>query len=309
MMVDEKMPIIVIGGPTASGKTDFALKLAEHYPVEVVSADSRQVYRQMDIGTAKVTADEKRVVRHHLIDIIDPDQDVSVADFTRLAHVAIKDILSRKKIPVVVGGTGLYIRALTEGLLDGPTENGELRAQLLADESMEEGILHQRLIEVDPTLAHALHCRDLTRIVRGLEVFEATGTPLSELQKQHGFMEQPYRALKFALSVERPLLYDRINHRVNAMVTSGLIEETQQLLARGYGADLKSMKTIGYRQIVAHLCEGLSLDDAISWIQRDSRRYAKRQMTWFRKDKSVNWVDYNDDFVSILKWIDRFLFN
>ncbi|OEU73869.1 MAG: tRNA (adenosine(37)-N6)-dimethylallyltransferase MiaA [Desulfuromonadales bacterium C00003068] len=309
MMVDKEMPIIVIGGPTASGKTDFALKLAEHYPVEVVSADSRQVYRQMDIGTAKVTRDEQRAVHHHLINIIDPDQDISVADFTQLAHVAIKDILNRKKIPVVVGGTGLYIRALTDGLLDGPAENGELRAQLLADESMAEGILHQRLIEVDPLLAHALHRRDLTRIVRGLEVFEATGTPLSELQKQHGFMEQPYRALKFALSVERPLLYDRINRRVHAMVESGLIDETQLLLARGYGAELKSMKTIGYRQIVAHLCEGLSIDDAISWIQRDSRRYAKRQMTWFRKDKSINWVDCNDDFVSILKWIDRFLFN
>lgn len=308
MMVDKMMPIIVIGGPTASGKTDFALQLAGHYPVEVISADSRQIYRQMDIGTAKVTVEEQRAVRHHLIDIIDPDQDVSVADYTRLAHSAIKDALSRKKIPVVVGGTGLYIRALTEGLLDGPAENSELREQLLRDEAQDEGILHRRLCHVDLPLARSLHARDLTRIIRGLEVFEATGTPLSMLQKQHGFMEQPYRTLKFAISVDRPLLYDRIDGRVHKMVASGLIEETQQLLKRGYGPDLKSMKTIGYRQIVAHLCEGLPLDEAISWIQRDSRRYAKRQMTWFRKDKSIKWVDYNDDFVSILKWIDGFLF-
>lgn len=308
MMIDNPMDIIVIGGPTASGKTDFALKLAEHYPVEVISADSRQVYRQMDIGTAKVTIEEQQTVCHHLINIIDPDQDMSVADFTRLAHVAIKDVLSRKKIPVVVGGTGLYIRALTEGLLDGPAENCELRARLLAEESQQQGVLHRRLSEVDKALANSLHRRDLTRIIRGLEVFDTTGTPLSTLQHHHRFMEQPYRALKFALSVERPLLYDRIDRRVHAMVASGLIEETQQLLAQGYGAELKSMKTIGYRQMVAHLCEDLPLDEAISWIQRDSRRYAKRQMTWFRKDKAINWVDNNDDFVSILKWIERFLF-
>jgi len=308
MIGDKDKPVIVIGGPTASGKTDFALRLAQHCPIEVISSDSRQVYRQMDIGTAKVTVEEQSAVRHHLIDIIDPDQDVSVADYAKLAHAAIEDVLSRNKVPVVVGGTGLYIRAITEGLLDGPDENSQLRAQLLDDESQDQGVLHRRLMDVDPSMAEVLHCRDLTRIVRALEVYDATGTPFSQLQKQHGFSEQRYRTLKFAVSVDRPILYDRINQRVHAMVAAGLIDETQRLLAKGYGAELKSMKTIGYRQTVAHLCDNLPLDEAISWIQRDSRRYAKRQMTWFRKDKSINWVDYNTDFDSILAWIDEFLF-
>ena len=308
MMNSSQIPLLVIGGPTASGKTDFALKLAEHYPIEVLSADSRQVYRQMDIGTAKVTSQEQGCVKHHLIDVVDPDQDFSVADFTRLAHAVVSDIVRRNKIPVVVGGTGLYIRALTQGLLDGPAENPDLRSSLLKDEKQQEGILHRRLMDVDSFLAQMLHQNDLIRIVRGLEVYAATGVPLSQLQRQHGFKEQPYQLLKFAVDVQRPVLYERINRRVELMIEAGLLQEVQQLLTKGYSPDLKSMRTIGYRQCVAHLRDGLSLDDAIKWIQQDSRRYAKRQMTWLRSDNSIIWVDYNNDFGSILKWIDTFLF-
>lgn len=309
MMSNAQIPLVVIAGPTASGKSDFALKIAEHYPIEVISADSRQVYRHMDIGTAKVTIHEQDCAKHHLIDVVDPDQDFNVADFTRLAHAAVGDIIRRNKIPVVVGGTGLYIRALTQGLLDGPPENPDLRASLLEDENNAQGVLHRRLLEVDLTLAQTLHANDLTRIVRGLEVYAATGIPLSQLQQQHGFNDQPYRLLNFAVDTQRSVLYERINRRVELMMEAGLLQEVQQLLAAGYDPDLKSMRTIGYRQSVAHLCDGLPVEDAISWIQQDSRRYAKRQMTWFRRDDSIIWVDYKNEFGTILKKIDEFYLN
>ena len=308
-MNNVQSPVIVIAGPTASGKTDFALKLAQYYPVEVISADSRQVYRKMDIGTAKVTVAEQHRVRHHLIDVVDPDKVFTVAHFVNRAHAAIADIVRRGKIPLIVGGTGLYIKALTEGLIDAPPEDEHLRADLLKQERCETGYLFQRLQIVDSALAKSLHHNDITRIVRGIEVYESTGLQLSKLQEQHAFQEQPYRLLKFAVSVDRPLLYDRINVRVDEMVVAGLISETQSLLDCGYSPELKAMRTIGYRQIIEHLCNDLSLNDAVEWIQRDSRRYAKRQLTWFRRDKSIIWVDYNDEFDTILKYIDEFNFN
>ncbi|OQY17999.1 MAG: tRNA (adenosine(37)-N6)-dimethylallyltransferase MiaA [Desulfobacteraceae bacterium 4572_35.1] len=308
-MIKQQLPIIIIGGATASGKTDFALKLAQYYDVEVVSADSRQVYRYMDIGTAKVSADEQRMVSHHLIDVVEPDKDFSVADFTDMAHAAVIDIFNRGKIPLVVGGTGLYLRALTDGLIDAPSENAQLRAELLEDERQNSGCLYQRLLKVDNCLAQTIHPNDITRIVRGLEVYVQSGTKLSQIQQQHAFREQRYRPLKFAPSVDRALLYERINKRVGTMINEGLLRETQHLLKRGFTPSLKSMRTIGYRQAIAHLCDNMSLDDAIAWIQLETRRYAKRQLTWFRKDKTINWVDYNHEFDSIRESIDKFYFN
>ncbi|MDY0190395.1 MAG: tRNA (adenosine(37)-N6)-dimethylallyltransferase MiaA [Desulfuromonas sp.] len=305
----KQQPVIVVAGPTASGKTDFALQLAQHYPIEVISADSRQVYRYMDIGTAKASQQEQQLVVHHLLDIVDPDNDFSVADYTELAHKAIAEVVSRGKIPVVVGGTGLYVRAVTDGLIDAPSEDAALRAELLAQEQQCSGCLYQRLLDVDNTLALALHPNDITRIVRGLEVYLQTGTQLSQLQHQHGFQEQRYRTLKFAIAMDRAQLYERINHRVEIMLADGLLAEVQNLLDRGYDPQLKALRTIGYRQIIAHLRDGLSLDEAVAWIQLDSRRYAKRQLTWFRKDKTINWVDYPVEFGNIAKWIDEFYFN
>jgi tRNA dimethylallyltransferase len=305
----KQQPVIVVAGPTASGKTDFALQLAQHYPIEVISADSRQVYRYMDIGTAKASQQEQQLVVHHLLDIVDPDNDFSVADYTELAHKAIAEVVSRGKIPVVVGGTGLYVRAVTDGLIDAPSEDAALRAELLAQEQQCSGCLYQRLLDVDNTLALALHPNDITRIVRGLEVYLQTGTQLSQLQHQHGFKEQRYRTLKFAIAMDRAQLYERINHRVEIMLADGLLAEVQNLLDRGYDPQLKALRTIGYRQIIAHLRDGLSLDEAVAWIQLDSRRYAKRQLTWFRKDKTINWVDYPVEFGNIAKWIDEFYFN
>jgi len=308
-MTAAQIPIIVICGPTACGKTALALKLAEIYPIEIVSADSRQVYQYMDIGTAKVTPEEQAIVKHHLVDVVTPDRDFSVATFTELAHRAIREIVQRNRIPVIVGGTGLYIRALTDGLIDAPAENVILRAELLTQEEKQPGILYERLLVLDAKLAQSLHRHDITRIVRGLEVHAATGVCLSQMQIEHGFNEKPYRALKLAINVERQTLYARIDQRVEMMMAAGLVREVQQLLERGYSPELKAMRTIGYRQVIAHLCAGLALDEAVAWMQRDSRRYAKRQLTWFRKDKAINWVEYPEDFASIKQYIDEFNFN
>ncbi|MCD6527347.1 MAG: tRNA (adenosine(37)-N6)-dimethylallyltransferase MiaA [Desulfuromonas sp.] len=309
MRNDTRIPLLVVCGPTASGKTGLAVKLAQKYPVEVVSADSRQVYRQMDIGTAKATTEERQAVTHHLIDVVNPDEKFSVADFSEHAHEAIAQIHARGNLPLVVGGTGLYIRALTDGLLDLPGEDAVLRQQLLDREQRNMGSVHRLLQQCDPVLAEKLHPHDITRIIRGIEVFETTGVALSRWQSEHGFREQPYRVLKLAVTMDRALLYQRINDRVELMIKQGVLDETRFLLAQGYHPNLKSMRTIGYRQAIAHLREGMSLDDAVAWIQQDSRRYAKRQLTWFRKDKSIIWVDYKSEFDNILAWIENFYLN
>lgn len=308
-MMEQQIPIIMIGGATASGKTDLALRLAQHYAVEVVSADSRQVYRYMDIGTAKVSAAEQDQVPHHIIDVVDPDQDFSVADFADLAHRAIADIAGRGKIPLIVGGTGLYLRALSDGLIDAPSANDELRAALLERERNDSGCLYKQLLDVDEPLAQTLHPNDVTRIVRGLEVYMQGGVRLSQIQQQHAFSDKRYRTLKLAIDVDRATLYEHITRRVDIMIEQGLLQETRQLLDRGYDPQLKSLRTIGYRQSIANLCDGLPLDETIAMIQQESRRYAKRQLTWFRKDKTINWVDSNARFDSILKWIDEFYYN
>jgi tRNA dimethylallyltransferase len=304
----ERIPLIVICGPTASGKTSLALDLAESFAAEIISADSRQVYRGMDIGTAKATAEERRRVPHHLIDVADPDQDFTTADFIRLARKAIGEIDARGRLPMVVGGTGLYIRTLTEGLLPGPGADKELRNRLLAREALEgEGTLHRRLKEIDPVLAARLSPRDRVRIVRALEVFANTGRRLSELQEEHAFGEHPYCVLSFGLAPRREELYRAIDLRVEAMMAAGLLDETRALVARGYGADLKAMRTIGYRECLQHLAGEMSLDQAVAHIQQASRRYAKRQLTWFRKDKSIIWVDSLRESDRIQALIDNFI--
>ena len=307
MKEDSRIPLVVVTGATASGKTALAVEIARRFSTEVISADSRQVYRYMDIGTAKATLEEQRIVPHHLIDVVDPDEKFSVADFADLAHRRIQEIHRRGHLPLVVGGTGLYIRALTEGLLDLPGEDEELRQRLLADEQKQDGVLHQRLQRCDPELSQRLHANDITRIVRALEVFELTGIPLSQWQREHGFKEMPYRVIKFAVGMDRQDLYARINQRVLQMTDEGLFVETRQLLDRGYSPQLKAMRTIGYQQAVRYLHNEMTREEAIADIQQETRRYAKRQLTWFRKDKSIIWVDYDSRFDSILAWIDNFI--
>ncbi len=303
----EKLPLVVLCGPTAAGKTALALELAERFPFEVISADSRQVYRGMDIGTAKATREEQERVPHHLIDVVDPDQSFSAADFSRLAHAAISRIRNRGNLPLVVGGTGLYIRALTEGLLEAPSADPELRRQLHAQEQEHgPGYLHGRLLQVDPALAERLHPGDVVRIVRALEVFTLGGRPLSELQREHAFGERSFRVLRLGVALEREELFQRIDLRVEQMIEQGLLDEVRNLLAAGYSPRLKALQTIGYREAIQHLEGRLDRSEAIALIQRDTRRYAKRQLTWFRKENSIIWVDSRREFARIQALIDYF---
>ena len=290
------LPMVVICGPTAAGKTALALAVAEKFPVEIISADSRQVYRGMDIGTAKATVQERRAVPHHLIDVVDPDEEFTAGRFVSLSQAVLKSIALRGQRPLLVGGTGLYIKTLTEGLLDAPAADEALRARLVEMEAQHGvGTLHTRLQQIDPALAERLSPRDQVRIVRALEVFELTGQRLSELQAKHGFSDTPFRLLKIGVTADRDTLYRRIDERVHRMVEAGLVEEVEALLARGYSPRLKAMQTIGYREIVRFLQGDFSLDEAISRIQQESRRYAKRQMTWFRRDSSIIWVDSSNE--------------
>ncbi|MBE0504534.1 MAG: tRNA (adenosine(37)-N6)-dimethylallyltransferase MiaA [Desulfuromonadales bacterium] len=295
-----KIPLLVICGPTASGKTRIALELAAALPIEIISADSRQIYRGMDIGTAKATPEERALVPHHLIDVVAPDQPFSAADFMTQGRAAVTAIHQGGKLAVVVGGTGLYIEALTRGLIAAPGEDPELRQELLALEVQQgEGTLHQRLQTIDPVAAQRLKPRDQPRIIRALEVFALTGETLTALQSRHAFADSPYEVITLGLEVERAILYRRIDERAAMMFASGLLEEAQSLLNQGFSRELKALRTIGYREAIAYLAGESSLQSAIEQTQQESRRYAKRQMTWFRKNNSIIMVDSLAEFAKI----------
>jgi len=303
----EKPPLIAIAGPTASGKTALAVALAGRYPVEVVSADSRQVYRGMDIGTAKPTLEEQRQVAHHLIDVVDPDENFSVADFVELGRSAVARIHAAGKLPLLVGGTGLYIQALSEGLISAPASSPELRQELQAREQAEgAGTLHALLQKYDPEAASRLAPADLVRIVRALEIYLQSGRTLTSWQQEHAFADRPYRTLAVGLQQPRQQLYERIELRAEQMLEQGLIEETQDLLARGFDPELKSMKTLGYRECQRFLRGELSRHETLEIIQQQTRRYAKRQLTWFRHHGKINWFESLADFDKIAKLIDDF---
>lgn len=300
LAASSKIPLLVICGPTASGKTRLALELAAALPIEIISADSRQIYRGMDIGTAKATPEERTFVPHHLLDVVAPDEPFSAADFMHLGRAAIAKIHQRGKLAVVVGGTGLYIDALTRGLVAAPGEDPLLRQELLALEIEQgEGALHQRLQGVDPEAAARLKPRDQQRIIRALEVFALTGETLSALQGRHAFADGPYEVINIGLEVERSTLYQRIDARATTMFLSGLLEEAQTLLDQGFSRELKALRTIGYREAISYLCGESTLAAALNHTQQESRRYAKRQMTWFRKNNSIIMVDSLAEFAKI----------
>ncbi len=302
-----KIPVVVLCGPTAVGKTALACRVAELFPAEVVSADSRQVYRGMDIGTAKPTADEQRRIPHHLIDVVDPDSNFTAADFVAHGQRLIGQIHDRGALPLVVGGTGLYIRALTAGLIDAPPADEPLRQRLYQDEAEQgEGTLYRRLQQIDPLQAATIHPRNLVRVIRALEVFESSGQPLSTWQNQHGFAEEPYRLLKIYLDLPRTELDERINQRVEAMFADGLIDEVAALLAAGFNPQHKALKTIGYREVLQYLAGELDRAGAIARIQTETRRYARRQMTWFRKETAIISFDSLRETDNILNAIKCF---
>ena len=302
-MDEKKIKILVVGGSTGSGKSDLAVRLAEEIGGEIVNADSMQVYRGMDIGTAKPTAEDRARVPHHLLDILSPDEAFTASDFRREAAAAIADIDRRGKKAIVVGGTGLYIRALLDGLVDSPTGDPELRRQF--DGVPGEELLG-RLALVDPETAQRLHPNDRVRIVRALEVYTQTGRPISAYRSEHAFSGNYYTTLKMAIRGERQELYRRIELRVERMLQDGLLEEVRSLLSRGYSRESKAMRSIGYKEIAAHLAGEMTLDEAVMLIKRDTRRYAKRQMTWFGKENDIYWLEYPGSFATILGHVIEF---
>jgi len=282
--------VAFIVGPTGSGKSALALELAARLGMEIVNADSRQVYRAMNIGTAKPTAAERVRVPHHLIDIRDPDQPLNVAEFASLARAAISEIQSRGRHALVVGGSGLYLRALQGGVFASPPASREFRDRL-ATIAAEHGIehLHQRLAEVDPAAAARIGHNDLYRIVRALEIYELTGEPISAHQARHRFASAKFDSLTVGLDLERAQLYQAIERRFDQMMDAGLLDEVRELRARGYG-ESAPLRTIGYKHLAAYLNCELSLEEAVSLAKRDSRRFAKRQLTWFRHEPAVVWL-------------------
>jgi tRNA dimethylallyltransferase len=286
-----KAKLIVICGPTGAGKTGFAIHLARKFKAEIIGADSMQIYRYMDIGTAKPTPAEQAAAPHHMIDIVDPDQDFDAVAYSKMADGAIGQIIARGRPVFVVGGTGFYIKALIHGLFDeGPSDPVVRRNLKQQAHSEGSAALHRRLQQVDFTAAQKIHPNDTYRIIRALEVFEATGEPLTVFHQRHGFREQRFDTLEIGLSWPRPVLYDRINRRVDSMMSAGFENEVRQLLACGYGRDLKSMQSLGYRHLAAVIDGESTFEEAVALMKRDHRRYAKRQLSWFGARPSVRWL-------------------
>ncbi|MBI3783428.1 MAG: tRNA (adenosine(37)-N6)-dimethylallyltransferase MiaA [Deltaproteobacteria bacterium] len=289
--MSQQTPVLAIVGPTGSGKTDLSIELAELIGAEIINADSRQVYRKLDIGSAKPTPAQQQRVRHHLIDVVDPDETFDAARFRALALEAVADITARGKRVLVVGGTGLYVKVLRGGLFDGPSRDAQLRARLQAEEAAAPGSLHRRLAQVDPTTASRLHVRDRVRLIRALEVFELSGQPISEWQQRHGFRNADVRLQGVVLSLPRAEVYRRIDARCAAMVASGLVEEVRALLDAGYDPQLPSLQSPGYREISEHVRGMCDLNAALARMAKATRNLAKRQLTWFRGDKEAVWVE------------------
>jgi tRNA dimethylallyltransferase len=284
-------PILIIAGPTAVGKTDASLLLAREIGAEIVSADSMQIYRYMDIGTAKPTPEQRKLAYHHMIDIVEPDQPYSVGDYLRDARTVIDSVISAGGVPIVVGGTGLYIRALMRGLFHGPPADLDLRAQLLQREAEGPGILYEDLIKVDAESAIKIHPNDLRRTLRALEVYHLRDKKLSDFQKEHAFQDRPYTFRLLFLVRSRPELYARIEKRVDQMIAEGLEAEVKALIDRGYRPDLSSMQGLGYKHFMNQALGKTSRDGAVDLLKRDTRHFAKRQFTWFRREPDAVWVD------------------
>ena len=288
-------PVVALVGPTAVGKSQIGILAAKALGTEVLTADSRQVYRGMDIGMDKPTPAERQGVPHRLIDLVAPDEPFNAGMFRRAALVEVERLHGAGALPLFVGGTGLYIRTLLRGLWDGPTADWSIRARLMAQEKAKgAGFLHSELQRIDAATASRLHPHDVVKIVRALEVYEVLRKPLSELHRAHGFGEKPFASLVIALNRDRAALYRRIDERVEYQVAKGLIEETRGLLDAGYDCQLGSMKGLGYRQISGYLAGEYDRAEAMRRLKRDTRHFAKRQLTWFRSEPDVEWLHIDE---------------
>lgn len=295
-----KKPLIILTGPTAVGKTALSIKLAKAVGGEIISADSMQVYKHMDIGSAKITEEEMSGVKHYLIDELNPSEEFNVVKFKEYAMKYMEEIYNSGKVPIIVGGTGFYIQAVLNDINFDKNEEDTTYRKSLEDLAQEKGndYLHNMLKEVDMPSAEAIHPNNVKKVIRALEYFEQTKTPISshnELQRQN---ESPYNFAYFVLTNDRQVLYERIDNRVNSMLDLGLVEEVKYLLSIGCKADMVSMQGLGYKEIIAYLEGELSLEEAMYILKRDTRHFAKRQLTWFKREKEVIWIDkskYNDD--------------
>ena len=286
--------VLVIVGATASGKTPVSLLIAKRINGEILSADSRQIYRMMDIGTAKPTSDELKSVRHYFIDELLPDQNFNAGEFGKQGRQIIDEIFSKGKIPLVVGGSGLYIRALIDGFFDGPSADSSIREKLYQRLEVEGAeILLEELRQIDPVSASRMIPTNTRRIVRALEVFKTTGLPISEMHKSK--IDINFNPVFVGLNWNRKKLYERINKRVEIMMQSGLIDEAKRLLEKGYTSTLNALQTVGYKEVFDHLNNKIDYNRMVELIKQNSRRYAKRQLTWFRHDERIRWFDIDDD--------------
>ena len=291
-----KKPLIILTGPTAVGKTKASIGLAKALNGEIISADSMQVYKYMDIGSAKIRPEEMDGIKHYLIDELEPDEEFHVVRFQQMAKAAMEEIYAKGKVPIVVGGTGFYIQALLYDI--DFTENEEdtayrMELEQIAKENGPEK-LHEMLREVDPESADAIHANNVKRVIRALEFYKLTGQKISEHNEKERAKEAPYEFCYFVLNDDRKLLYDRIDLRIDKMMEEGLLEEVSSLKNKGYTKDMVSMQGLGYKEILDYLNGECSLEEAIYILKRDTRHFAKRQLTWFRRERDVIWVDKNN---------------
>ena len=288
-----KKPLIILTGPTAVGKTKASIELAKALNGEIISADSMQIYKYMDIGSAKIRPEEMQDVKHHLIDVLEPDEEFHVVRFQEMAKKAMEEIHAKGKVPIVVGGTGFYIQALLYDIDFTDSQEDNSYRMELEQIAQKQGVeyLHAMLREVDEEAANTIHANNIKRVIRALEFYQQTGTKISEHNEQERAKESPYDYCYFVLNDDRARLYERINIRIDEMLSEGLVEEVRALKEKGYNKSMVSMQGLGYKEILDYLNGECTLEEAIYILKRDTRHFAKRQLTWFRREKDVIWID------------------
>jgi len=299
-----KLPLVIINSPTATGKTQLAVNLALETGGEIISADSLQVYRYLDIGTAKPSMEQRRGIKHHLIDVVNPDEEFNASVFTEKARMIISDLAEKGKPVFIAGGTGLYIRALLHGIIDTPDVDENIRNyyRRLRD-SHGKKYIYEMLLQRDAGAASRINQNDSVRVIRALEVLDQTGESILEKQKKHLFADCPYKTYKIGVQLDRKELKKRIIQRTEKMIADGLLDEVKSVLDRGYNENLKPLQSLGYKQMIGFLRNQYNWENSIDLIKRDTWRYAKRQMTWFAADKEINWFgcDSPDEIVKNVK--------
>lgn len=308
-MNQNKKPLIILTGPTAVGKTNLSISLAKAVNGEIISADSMQVYKRMDIGSAKIREEEKEGVKHYLLDILEPSEEFNIVLFQKYAYEAMKEIYDKNKIPVIVGGTGFYIQSVLYDIDFTETDKNDELREKYENIAKEQGVevLHGMLKKVDPLSAENIPMQNVKRVIRALEFYEETKTPISLHNEEQRQKESPYNFAYFVLNDEREKLYDRINLRVDLMVEEGLVDEVESLKAEGLNSNMVSMQGLGYKEILDYLEGKITLDEALYIIKKNTRHFAKRQITWFKRERDVIWIDKQDYAYNTEKILDNML--